>query len=435
MVDYSKWEFIEISSSEGDESDSDFDPPDGPDTPGKRPEVVRDSASLGSAKVTVLDKPQRVTIPGAQRGDDLISCEDTTKFLGTNGKAINERGIAQADADLIRSNWSRNGGSFQADKIFSISYFWSQNREDVTVRFALPEPYQPSPCSNHDRMINKFKPTFPVLTETELSIPELFRETLKWTYRIESLKQTDDDCIDWCFEHRKIAVVESGSRPSCSFNPQSDARSSNINAARGIVEKNAATTLNSSFNFKTDDLSDSKQKVQKLFRDEEVGTFNSYQVCSSDRSGAATGSALHDYENERLRLNDDYVVRDQGAVNTKTVKYLSLTVRKFSLIRGSTLWWRAPFKGHTEIPLEEMSKESEFRDAFPDRPKRSVERTKKWADALKEAQKQFVDKIKNKRSLKASSIEGSGFASGRGLVSQSQRTENPTNITVCPLAD
>ncbi|CAD7926647.1 unnamed protein product [Amoebophrya sp. A25] len=75
-----------------------------------------------------------------------------------------------------------------------------------------------------------------------------------------------------------------------------------------------------------------------------------------------------------------------GEENRGTVgqRYLKLTVRKKAMIVGSVFWWRAAFKGHPELQPGD----------FQDRSRKNIEKQKEFYNRMEEATRLFKEKVR-----------------------------------------
>eukprot|EP00392_Amoebophrya_sp_AT5.2_P001385 g1387.t1 len=144
MVDYSKWNNMDVSDSEREESEEDFGPP--------------------SPKVTRFDTEQQVTFGGGRSEIQARSAIEWNRAL--------------------EADWTRNGGYYEPPSASpSPSSCPGREQEDLT---GCVVPYY---WSQNQR--EKF-------SERGLWIVPLMEKELRWTYEVVT---DDEDEIDWVFEY------------------------------------------------------------------------------------------------------------------------------------------------------------------------------------------------------------------------------------------
>eukprot|EP00397_Hematodinium_sp_SG-2012_P053249 GEMP01063449.1.p1 GENE.GEMP01063449.1~~GEMP01063449.1.p1 ORF type:complete len:236 (+),score=50.91 GEMP01063449.1:123-830(+) len=168
MVDYSKWDKMDMSSDD--------------DTPNGRPNVTK------------FDAPTRVTFGQGAPPQHSSAASDAAP--GANGHSIppqvdkkqkiDSACTMEGDTASIPDSWTHNGGTNNDHP-----FFWSQTKEDVFIRYVVPLDTR-APILMQRSVISEKEATV-VLGDTRLL-------AVKWSFEVEE--------VDWEIVDAKLPHLE-----------------------------------------------------------------------------------------------------------------------------------------------------------------------------------------------------------------------------------
>lgn len=234
MVDYSKWDKMDVSESE---SEYDYDEPSPKVTKLDQNSKVTFGGGSNEIKIQDSDMPPAAPLektatsnlkPGlniVKKGDDIINSKFshgyTTKNNGTTN--LNSTGTTSASSpssakkqtsststlkveEFPPEKWTANGGVVENSDFFTpnTDYYWSQSKEDVVIRVNLSgfmkENKITENSSSSSKPVNKCI-KFKNYNQFGFEIENLTSKKLEFYYEIEREKEDEEDgIVDWEIE-------------------------------------------------------------------------------------------------------------------------------------------------------------------------------------------------------------------------------------------